>query len=74
MIQTSLICGLGLLVFTFSPFAPIARFGWLMGAMLGTALIGDLIVLPAVLIGPIGILFEKRRGTAVGRRGLPRAA
>jgi predicted RND superfamily exporter protein len=61
MIQTSLICGLGLLVFTFSPFAPIARFGWLMGAMLGTALIGDLIILPAVLIGPIGTIFERRR-------------
>ena len=60
MIQTSLICGLGLLVFTFSPFAPIARFGWLMGAMLGTALIGDLIILPAVLIGPIGTIFERR--------------
>jgi hypothetical protein len=61
MIQTSLICGLGLLVFTLSPFVPIARFGWLMGAMLGTALVGDLIILPAVLIGPIGKIFEQRR-------------
>ncbi|MEK6246897.1 MAG: efflux RND transporter permease subunit, partial [Planctomycetales bacterium] len=57
MIQTSLICGLGLMVFAMSPFAPIARFGWLMGAMLGTALIGDLIVLPAVLIGYLGRAF-----------------
>jgi len=31
-----------------------------MGAMLGTALIGDLIILPAVLIGPIGTIFERR--------------
>jgi len=58
MVQTSLICGLGLLVFSFSPFAPIARFGWLMGAMLGTALMGDLIILPAVLISRLGRVFE----------------
>jgi hypothetical protein len=61
MIQTSLICGLGLLVFAFSSFAPIARFGWLMGAMLGTALIGDLIILPAVLMSRLGSVFEPAR-------------
>ncbi len=74
MIQTSLICGLGLLVFTFSPFAPIARFGWLMGAMLGTALVGDLIILPAVLIGPIGRLFEGRRRSGPRKHRISRAA
>ena len=74
MIQTSLICGLGLLVFTFSPFAPIARFGWLMGAMLGTALVGDLIILPAVLIGPIGRLFEGRRRSGPRKHEISRAA
>jgi predicted RND superfamily exporter protein len=66
MIQTSLICGLGLLVFSFSPFAPIARFGWLMGAMLGTALLGDLVILPAVLIGRLGRVFEPSRSLPDG--------
>ncbi len=64
MIQTSLICGLGMLVFSLSPFAPIARFGWLMAAMLSTALLGDLIVLPAILKGRLGRAFlPKSPGT-----------
>jgi predicted RND superfamily exporter protein len=60
MLQTSLICGLGLIVFSQSPFAPIARFSWLMVAMLATALLGDLIVLPAILAGPLGRAFQVR--------------
>ena len=43
------------------------------GAMLGTALVGDLIILPAVLIGPIGRLFERRR-TPRAERDFSRAA
>ncbi len=58
MLQTSLICGLGLLVFAFSPFVPIARFGWMLAALLGTALLGDLVVLPAILVGPLGKVFR----------------
>ncbi|MDH3719581.1 MAG: MMPL family transporter, partial [Planctomycetota bacterium] len=65
MIQTSLICGLGMLVFSLSPFAPIARFGWLMAAMLGAALVGDLIVLPAILKGWLGRAFLPKRPTTV---------
>jgi hypothetical protein len=60
MIQTTLICGLGLLVFVVSPFGPISRFSWLMFAMLSTALVGDLIVLPAILLSPLGALFTPR--------------
>ena len=58
MLQTSLICGLGLLVFALSPFVPIARFGWMLAALLGTALVGDLVILPAILIGPLGAVFR----------------
>jgi hypothetical protein len=54
MLQTTLICGVGLLVFAFSPFAPIARFGWFMFTLLGTALVADLILLPAILLSPLG--------------------
>ena len=58
MTQTSLICGLGLLVYGFSDFVPIARFAWLMFAMLFAAVLADLIILPAVLLGPLGKLFH----------------
>jgi hypothetical protein len=58
MIQTTAICGLGLLVFSFSPFQPIARFAWMMFSMLAAALVGDLVVLPAILVGPLGRMFE----------------
>ena len=58
MIQTTIICGLGLLVFSFSAFIPTSRFAWLMTAMLGTALLGDLLLLPALLTGRLGRYFE----------------
>ena len=60
MIQTSLICGLGLLVFALSPFRPISRFACLMFSMLSAALVGDLILLPALLLSPLGRLFRPR--------------
>lgn len=62
MIRTTLICGLGLLVYAFSPFVPIVRFAWLMFAMLSAALIGDLVVLPALLLSKLGKLFEPVSG------------
>jgi len=57
MIQTTLICGLGLVVFGLSPFAPVSRFGVFMCALLVIALIGDLVVLPAILLSPLGASF-----------------
>ena len=58
MVRTTLICGLGLLVYACSPFVPIVRFAWLMFAMLSAALVGDLLVLPALLLSKLGKLFE----------------
>ncbi|QEG34976.1 efflux RND transporter permease subunit [Bythopirellula goksoeyrii] len=58
MLETTLICGLGLLVYALSPFVPIARFAWLMFAMLSVALVGDLVVLPALLLGRTGGFFQ----------------
>ena len=52
MIHTTFICGLGLLVFAFSDFIPTQRFAWMMLALLTTALIGDLLFLPAMLVQP----------------------
>ncbi len=57
MLQTTLIAGLGLAVFVASTFTPTQQFGSLMITMLGTALVGDLILLPALLCGPLGRFF-----------------
>jgi len=48
--KTAMIAGLGLLVLVFSHFEPTVRFGGLMALLLGTALLGDLILLPALLL------------------------
>ncbi|MBR4833848.1 MAG: MMPL family transporter [Thermoguttaceae bacterium] len=62
MTQSTLIAGLGLFSFAFSTFVPTQRFGVLMLAILATALMGDLIFLPALLTcGPFGRFFLKRR-------------
>jgi hypothetical protein len=63
MVQTSLICGLSLLLFAFSGFVPASRFGVLMCMMLLSALLGDLILLPALLIGPAGRRFARPTAT-----------
>ncbi|MCA9085613.1 MAG: MMPL family transporter [Planctomycetaceae bacterium] len=57
MIQTSVSCGLGLLVFGLSDFLPTSRFAVLMAGLLLTALAGDLILLPALLMSPLGKSF-----------------
>ena len=62
MSQTTLIGGLGLSAFAFSTFTPTQRFGVLMLTMLATALVGDLIFLPAMLAGPAGRFFRGKRG------------
>jgi predicted RND superfamily exporter protein len=54
MIQTSVSCGLGLLVFALSDFAPTRGFAISMAVLLGLALAGDLLLLPALLVGPFG--------------------
>jgi predicted RND superfamily exporter protein len=60
MIDTSLICGLGVIPFLFGVFMPTAKFAALLLIMLMTALPGDLILLPAMLAGPVGVLFRLR--------------
>lgn len=54
MARTTLICGMGLMVMAFSNFLPTVRFAWMMVAMLSAALLGDLVLLPSLLAGPIG--------------------
>jgi uncharacterized protein len=60
-LQTALISGLGLSVFAFSTFTPTQRFGWLMLAILIAGVVAELIMLPAILAGPLGKCFENPR-------------
>ncbi|WP_044256693.1 MMPL family transporter [Rhodopirellula sp. SWK7] len=62
MTQTTIVGGLGLFVFALSTFTPTQRFGTLMLVMLAAALIGDLVLLPALLISPLGKCFKPRLG------------
>ena len=59
MFQTTLVCGAAILVFAFSEFVPTSRFAWLMCLLLWAALLGDLIILPALLAGPLGRFFAR---------------
>ena len=58
MWQSSLICGAGMAVFALSDFVPTARFAWMMVALFAAAIVGDLMLLPALLLGPFGKLWE----------------
>lgn len=60
MIDSTLICGLGVAPFLFSEFLPTVRFSALMCLMLLVGLIGDLVFLPALLLSPLGRLFLVR--------------
>ncbi|WP_143543811.1 efflux RND transporter permease subunit [Rhodopirellula sp. MGV] len=64
MVHTTLICSSGLIVFALSTFVPVLHFAYLMVLLLLSALVGDLILLPAILAGPLGRFFEKRSDDA----------
>jgi hypothetical protein len=53
-------CGLGILVFAASSFAPTRRFAWMLALLVAAALVGDLVLLPALLTGPLGRFFRPR--------------
>jgi len=56
-IQAAMISGLSLSVFVFSTFTPTQRMGWLMLSILTCGMIAELILLPALLAGPLGKAF-----------------
>jgi predicted RND superfamily exporter protein len=47
--------------FLFADFLPTQQFAKLMIAMLGSAIIGDLVILPALLLSPLGKVIGRRR-------------
>ncbi len=59
MLYTSLICSAGLIIFAFSQFVPPQQFAYAIVSLLAIALVCDLILLPALIIGPLGFVFEK---------------
>jgi hypothetical protein len=63
-LQAAMISGLGLAVFAFSTFTPTQRLGWLMMTILLAGVVAELIMLPAILAGPLGKAFSIRRRAA----------
>ncbi|GAB4160847.1 MAG: hypothetical protein Tsb009_38180 [Planctomycetaceae bacterium] len=59
MWQTSAAVGIGLLMLYPADLLLIHRFGWLMAALIGAALLADIIFLPALLAGPLGTIIER---------------
>lgn len=68
MVQTSVVCSVGMLVFTLSSFVPASRFAWMVFILLFTALFADLVILPALLASPLGRLFARRFQSRVSLR------
>ena len=60
MYQSWGVIGLGLSVFALSPFTPTQRFGCMTIALLTATLLANLLILPAILAGPLGYLFARR--------------
>lgn len=74
VIQTAVVCGIGILTFTPSGFAPTRQFAILLAMLVALALVGDLVVLPAVLISPIGRFFRRSSSPFPAERLSPPAA
>ncbi len=62
--QAALISGLGLSIFACSTFEPTQRFGYLMLTILLAGMVAELVFFPALLAGPMGVVF---RGTGAKR-------
>lgn len=60
-LQSALISGLGLSVFTLSSFTPTQRLGYLMLTILFAGMVAELFMLPAILAGPLGRVFRTRK-------------
>lgn len=61
VLQTALVCGIGMLAFALSPFTPVARFAWLTFALLMVGALGDAAVTPALMLSPLNKFFYRDR-------------
>lgn len=61
MFHTMLISCCSMLPFLFAEFIPTRQFACLMIAMIGSSILGDLVLLPALLLGPLGRCLTGKR-------------
>ncbi len=54
MFQTTMVCGFSLMAYWFSDFVPTSRFSLFMFTLLGTALLGVVLLLPALMASSLG--------------------
>jgi predicted RND superfamily exporter protein len=71
--QAAAISGVGLSVFALSTFTPTQRFGYLMLTILFAGLVAELIMLPALLAGPLGRFCNPRQSRKARAAGTPPA-
>jgi len=62
ILQTTLIISLGMMAFLLSDFKPSVRFALFSAVVLVMAVIGDLLLLPALIVGPLRVWFRRFRG------------
>ena len=63
-LQAAMISGIGLSVFALSTFTPTQKLGWLMMTILAAGAVAELVMLPAILAGPLGRVFDVGRPKA----------
>jgi hypothetical protein len=49
LMESTVVSSIGMLALCLSSFTPTSRFGWIMASMMTTSLLGELILLPALL-------------------------
>ena len=59
MWQTSCVVAIGMVMLYPASLSLVSRFGWLMAALITAALFADIILLPAMLAGPLGTVLQK---------------
>ena len=62
MLQTTMVCGLSLMVYWFSDFVPTSQFALLMFGLLSAALFGDVFLLPSLMASPLGHFLHRQVG------------
>lgn len=64
MFQTTVVCGLSLMAYWFSDFVPTSRFSLFMFALLASALLGVIFLLPTLMSSPLGRFLSRPVGTS----------
>ena len=64
MFQTTLVCGISLMVYWFSDFVPTSRFSLFMFALLASALLGVIFLLPTLMASPLGRFLSRPIGAS----------